>query len=367
MAGHLAARELSRDDELGTIRKTITLPDGTSFESPSRSLSSPMAGASQPIVNELPRIINTATIDALEAGTLLLHKEIQSKFIAGAFNLTIFDLRLDKFPTVKGIRTLAHHLYSASHRVVLLPSVKSGMLKDPPPGGDTNKPGRLSATRLQQYLKMQEQVIDEIETLHNSKPIIGTVPLLAPKFSRPILELYFDKGIESFAIDALNKDILSNEPDFRVILAEISQRKSLSEVFIYACNLGYPQFEKDSTRADDFLSLFAYVDVLGSTFRPRGGPMNRGGTRPEPRAKLFSRQHYSYQISTYGEASQKLGVKVTQNVLKNYNQRVQLIESDGVRQLVGKEPIKPYVSSKTAVDELSLSKLVSIARAVPAR
>lgn len=367
MVGRLAAKELFRDKELGVIRKSINLPGGASFESPSRSLSSPMTGASQAIINEIPRVVNDTTIDALESGTLPLHKEIQAKFVDGAINLTIFDLRLGKFPTVKGVRTLANYLYSSSQRVVLLPSVKSGMLKDPSPDGDPKKTGRLSANKLQQYLKMQAQIIDEIETLHNSKPLIGMIPLLPPKFSRPILELYFNKGIESFAIDALNKDILSNEPDLGVILTEINQHKPLSEVLICAFNLGYPQFEKNSTRADDFLSLFAYVDVLGSTFRPKGGPMNHGGTRPEPRAKLFSRQRYSYQISTYNEASDKLGVKATQNVLKNFNQRAQLIESDAVRELIGKEPIIPYVSSKTAVDKLSLSKLVSIAKGVPAR
>lgn len=366
MAGHLKVKELFRDKELGIIRKSITLPGGISFESPSRSLSSPMEGTVQPIVNELPRVIHDVTIDALESGTLSLHTEMRSRFVSGAFNLTIFDLRLDKFPTSRGVRTLAQHLYSASDKVVLLPSVKGGMLRDSPPHGAAKRPGRYSDSKLQQYLKMQEQIIDEIESLHNSKPIIGIIPLMPPKFSRPILDLYFNKGLESFAIDASNKDILSNEPDFRLILTEINQHTALSRVFIYACNLGYPQFEKNSTRADDFLSLFAYVDILGSTFRPKGGPMNYDSIRPEPRAKLFSRQQYAYEISTYNEASRKLGLKVTQKILKNFNQRAQLLESDGVRELIGKQPIKPYVSSKPAVDKLSIAKLESIAKGVPA-
>jgi hypothetical protein len=370
MTGHLVAKELSRDEELGIIRKRVTLPDGTSFESPSRSLSSPMQQTSQPVVNEIPRIILDVTVNALETGTLLLHKEIQSKFVRGAFNLTMFDLRLKEFPKVKEVRTLAHHLYPSSDSTVFLPSVKSGMLKEPATEHEsetTKVARRLSMKRLEEYVKMQEQIIAEIESLHNSKPIVGTIPLMPIKFSRQILDLYFNKGIEAFAIDALNKDILNNEPDFRLILAEINQYKPLSEVFIYACNLGYPQFEKNRTRADDFLSLFAYVDILGTTFRAKGGPMNYEGFRPEPRAKLFSRTQYSYDISTYSQASQKLGVKVTPKTLKNFNQRVQLIESDSVRQLIGKEPVRAYVSSKPAVDQYSLSKLESIAKGVPSR
>ncbi|HUK27295.1 MAG TPA: hypothetical protein VLV31_02630, partial [Candidatus Acidoferrales bacterium] len=34
--------------------------------------------------------------------------------------------------------------------------------------------------------------------------------------------------------------------------------------------------------------------------------------------------------------------------------RVQLIESDSVRELTGKEPVKAYASSKPAVDQYSL-------------
>jgi hypothetical protein len=104
-----------------------------------------------------------------------LNKEIQARFIDDAFNLTIFDLRMDEIPIPKIIRTLSHHLYSASHKLVVLSSVKSGMLKDSAPDGDPDKLGRLSPTKLQKYLKMQEQVIDEIG-LHNGKPIIGMVP-----------------------------------------------------------------------------------------------------------------------------------------------------------------------------------------------
>jgi hypothetical protein len=329
-----------------------------------------MEQTSQPIVNEIPRIILDVTINALETGTLSLHREIRSKFVRGAFNLTMFDLRLTKFPGVKDVRTLAEHLYSSSDSTVFLPSVKSGMLKESGAEREeaTNRVvARLSTKRLQQYVQMQEQIIDEIEAVHNRKPIVGIIPLMPIKFSRQILELYFKKGIEAFAIDALNKDILSNEPDFRLILSDIHQYKPLSEVLIYACNLGYPQFEKNRARADDFLSLFAYVDVLGSTFRSRGGPMNYEGFRPEPRAKLFSRTQYSYEISTYDQASQKLGVRATPRIVKNFNQRVQLIESDSVRQLIGKKSVKAYVSSKAAVDQYSLSKLESIARGVPPR
>jgi len=185
------------------------------------------------------------------------------------------------------------------------------------------------------------------------------------KFSREILRLYFEKGIEAFAIDAGTKDIINNEADFRLILSEINGYKPLSKVFLYACNLGYSLFEKTKTRADDFLGFFAYVDVLGGTFKTRGGPpMGIGGPPRPQRAKIFSRDEYAYEIFSYQEASQRLGRPVSPTQLQAHNQESQRLEANHVRSLVGQEPIKAYVTTKPAVDATSMKRLESIAKEI---
>jgi predicted DNA-binding protein YlxM (UPF0122 family) len=359
MAGYLRVRELGRDEELGVIKKQVNLPGGGAFESPSRSVARARGDESAKVsVNEVPRLINEGTIASLESGTSTLTRDIRNMFIPDALNLAIFDLKFDNIPTASAVRTIAQYLYSSSDRVVMLPTVKSGLLKEPP------KFARYSETRIGNYVQMMSHIIEQIETLGNSKAIIGTIPLMPIKFSRQILELYFAKGIEAFAIDASTKDIIINEADFRLILAEINSHKSLGEVFLYACNLGYPLFEKNRTRADDFLSIFAYIDVLGGTFKTRGGPMGFRGLPKPPRAKLFSREQYSYEIADYHEVSRKLGRRVSSTQLQNYNQRLQLLEASQVRGLIGQERVKKYVQTKPAVDELSMKRLESIAKGV---
>lgn len=359
MAGYLKVDELDRDRELAVIKKQITLPGGLTFESPSRSIArardNPAPGAN---VNEIPRQINELTVTSLESGTSSFLRDICSKFVADALNLVIFDLKFDSVPTPSTIRTISQFLHTASDKAVMLPTVKSGLLKDPP------KYTKYSDARMDNYVRMMSYIIDQIESLGNSKAIIGTIPLMPIRFTRKILQLYFAKGIQSFAVDAGTKDIIINIADFRLILGEINSHRSLSETFLYACNLGYPLFEKIRTRADDFLGIFAYVDVLGGTFKVRGGPMDTHAPTPPPRAKAFSREEYAYEIMTYQEASRRLGRSVTPAQLQNHNQRLQLSEANLVRTLVGREPIKPYVRTKRAVDDISMERLESIARGV---
>jgi hypothetical protein len=356
MAGQVRVRELARDQELGIIKKNLVLPGGLSFETPQRAMTLAQDNTLT-IANEIPRQIDGATIDSLESGTSTLVRDIRSRFLSDTLNLTIFDLKFDSVPARSAVSTISQYLYAASDKVVLLPTVKSGLLKDPP------KFSRFSERRIGSYVGMMSQIIGEIESVGNRKAIIATVPLMPIKFCRQLLEAYFSKGIEAFCIDAGTKDILLNEADFRLILTEINKHRSLREVFVYACNLGYPQFESHRTRADDFLGIFAYVDVLGGTFKTRGGPRMPEIPR---RAKIFSRDEYAYRISTYQEASQQLGFKASHWNLRNYNQQLQTLEADHVRTLIGQQPIKPYIQNKTAVDTVSISRLESIAKCMAA-
>src|SRR6267143_57254 len=360
MAGSIRVREQARDDELGIIRKKVVLPDGFEFESPSRSIARSSSGLGV-VVNEIPRQITPETVTSLESGTSSLLREIKSKFIPDALNLSIFDLKYDSVPPPTAIRTIAHYLYSVSDKVVTLPTVKSGLLKDQATSSTLSDP------RITSYIGMMKLMIDEIRA-GNGKPVIGTIPLIPAKFSRQIIRAYFDEGVEAFAIDAGTKDIFINEPDFRLILSEINQNKPINETFIYACNLGFPQFEKEYVRADDFLGIFAYIDVLGGTFKTRGGPMNLPGSHPpQPRAKKFLREQYAYQIPDYETISRTAGHRVSATELANLNQRLQLQEADHVRPLIGEESIRKYVSEKPAIDSHSLNLLMSIAKGVGLR
>ena len=87
-----------------------------------------------------------------------------------------------------------------------------------------------------------------------------------------------------------------------MILSEINKNiLELPEAFIYATNLGYGMFKKKWTIADDFLSVFINVDSLGGTFKSRG--FQPDPKKPyHPRAKIFSKDEYVYNLSSYKQA-----------------------------------------------------------------
>jgi len=350
-------RERERDDELGISKKEVSITSSISFQTPTKSLKQLDGLPSQFAVNEISKRITDKTLASMEIGTFKrTMRNIKSQFITGKLNLTVFDLRLDSFPSKHITRTFAEHLYASSDTHIFMPTVKTSLLKEG---------SKYSERRIQAYSQMMNDIMEEIESVGNKKVFIGTIPLLPIKFSRSIIKLYHDKGLNAFAIDVGTKDIILNEADFRLILSEINAVMPLSEAFIYACNLGYSLFEKEEARADDFLGIFAYVDTLGGRFKVRGGPTM---VPKPPRAKVFSRERYSYLISSYPKASRLLGISPLRSTnLRDYNQREQLREVDKVRNLVGQQEMMAYVQSKKAVDRLSMKRLLSIARGIKSR
>lgn len=340
----MKVKEIERDESLGIIKKEITLTNGVSFTSPSRGIKPIKPDAylqCNTKVNEIVKRIDEKALDALEEGaSSRIAKEIKDNYQKNALNLVIFNLILDKVPDKNRLGTLAHHLYASSENTVFLPTVRSALLKE------NNK---ISAKKIAAYQEMMKFIIEEIQAVGNSKVIIGTVPLIAPKYSRPIVNFYLEQGITAFSIDANTSDLLSNETEVRSILSTINTGTPLNETFIHACNLGYPQFEQDETRADDFLSIFAYIDIMGGTFKIRGRPSSSS----PPRLKEFSPQHYSYKILppfTYHP-----------NELRNKNQIEQLKEANIIQTLVGEEKIESYIQKKSKVDAVAISRLKSIA------
>jgi hypothetical protein len=48
----------------------------------------------------------------------------------------------------------------------------------------------------------------------NGRELIGKIPLIPPKFVRPIIEFYLPDGVAAFAVDTNFKDIIPNEDNF---------------------------------------------------------------------------------------------------------------------------------------------------------
>jgi hypothetical protein len=345
-------KEIERDEELGVTKKDVSISSSFSFETPSRSIRRIGSKTYKEMaVNEIVKRIDEKTPLSLESDSHRFVSDIKSKFMPNSLNLTIFDLAVDRIPTTNHVKLLSHCLYAASEKTFVLPTIKTGMLMDQK---------KLSERKFKQYFDMMQFIMDETESIGNSKTFIGTVPLIASKFSKPLIDLYHRKGVGAFAIDANFKDVFGNEADFRFILSEINSSSPLDRTFICAFNCGFPRFDKSASRADDFLSLFAYVDVLGGTFKRRQFPF----AKRTPKMKIFSRSKYSYDLCSPEDARRRVSGEPSYSAIRDYNQVEQLKESSLVRTLVGREKILPYVQTKSGVDELSIRRLQKIAKSV---
>lgn len=343
MPPKIRVRERARDEYFAILKKDVSVPRAPSFETPTKCVKN-LAISNIPStvrINEVIKRIYPRTLLAIEKGIDPPSKTIFPKFLPNKLNLTIFDLRFDSIPKRDKLLSLASYWYASSKSTLFLPTVKVALLQDD---------RKFSEKRIGEYVEMMQVLIESAE-MKNYKPFIGTIPLMPIKYSRPIIQLYTEKGITSFAIDVGTKDLLNHETDFRRILIQIQEGGvSLSEAFIYACNLGIPRFEQDKVRADDFLSFFAYVDAFGTTFKTRGGPQMRG---VRPKVKRFVKEELSYEY-----------LRHEMRYLADYNQREQLKESDVVRTLIGEEKIERYFETKNAVDSIALGRLGSIAEKV---
>ncbi|MCJ7630827.1 hypothetical protein MUP77_00265 [Candidatus Bathyarchaeota archaeon] len=344
MPARIKVHEHGRDEDFGILRKEVQFPSSLPIRTPTRCVKNPSPRILQEsYINEVIKKVFPRTIESIWDGTDRPTKSVKSRFLPNKLNFAIFDLVLDKIPDREKLRSLTSYWYAASQSVLFLPTVASSLLKDGK---------RLSEKKVDDYVDMMRYIIETTEAIGNSKAFIGTIPLLPSKYSSSIVKLYLDKGFNAFAIDASTKDFLYHEPEFRSILAQINEQIPLSQAFIYACNLGIPQFEKYKARADDFLSLFAYVDAFGGTFKTRGGP---GFSVGKPRVKKFLRSELCYE-HLYGEKDR----------MNDFNQCEQVIETNLVRPLIGHEKMQKYLATKNAVDPSALKRLGSIAKEVKA-
>jgi len=348
----MKVREIERDPDLGVTKKDVSISSSVSFETPIKSIRRVGSRNYRDMaVNEIVRRIDGSTFDSMEIHSHDFVNDIKSRLITDKFNMTIFDLTVDKIPTENQLRIFSQCLYAASERTCMLPTVKNSLFIDQ---------NKLSEVKFRQYLDMMRFIIEDIEGVGNTKALIGTVPLVASKFSRQIIELYRKKGISAFAIDANIKDVLGHEAEFRFILSAINSFTPLDRTLICAFNCGFPRFERTASRADDFLSFFAYVDILGGIFKRRKFPF----ANYSPRIKIFSRNKYSYDLCSSEEARTRLRREASFSEIRDYNQIEQLKESNTVRTLVGREDVLPYIRTKSAVDDLSVTRLKNIASSV---
>ena len=341
---------IDRDEKFGVFRKRVQVSDLPSFETPTRTLKNNPLASQDFKINEVIKKITPEIVDSIYNGQYQSPNMIKKNFVNNKLNLTIFHLTYNQIPAKPKIRAIINYLYACSESTLFLPTVKTSLFMEGK---------KISEKRFRDYIEMIQHMITTTEAIGNRMAFIGTIPLIAPKLTREMVNMYLDKGVTAFAIDCGTRDFLNHVAEFRSILSEISQRIPLEKTFIYACNLGIPRYESNQARADDFLSILAYVDVLGTNFKTRGG----GNKNTIPRAKQFVRDNLFYKVSNYSEVCNERNMTLYQAMkfLPKFNLIEQLHEAHTVRNLVGKEKIDSYLDMKKGINKETKKRLGTIA------
>jgi len=249
---------------------------------------------------------------------------------------------------------------------IVLPTVDSSFLKI---CTDYNKQYyELDQDRINNYIEMIKEIIENINSVGNGKPFIGMIPLIPVSYLRQLLNIYHDVGINSFIIDGGTKDVLgASEAEFRTLLNEINKISYLPQSFILASNLGYSTYDGSYNIADDFLSLFAYVDVLNSTFKSRGFKKtktdNKKQTKYFPKARVFSKDEYIYDVYSYNQAQEMLQIpKLNRYKLNDYNEIEQIMETLNLQTRIGEENMIRFLLNKEPLlkNEIKIRRLRNI-------
>ena len=353
----------TRDDELGLFKKQITC-DSNSFCIDTPIVSQRADRIDPEIkVQEIIKHIDEKVVNSLDSRYIKTYVDsVKAEWAPNKLNLTLFDFKYTKdFPTDESLKTIAHALHGASDKIIFLPTVRKKLLMEIKPNHKTES---ISPQKIESYKKMMKTIIEETKN-RNGKQVVGMIPFLPWKFTKPIVDFYCSEGIRAFAIDCGFRDIMEYEDDFARVLSRVKETITLDKTVIFAFNAGIPSsFEVTQVTSDDFLGVFAYVDILGSTFKSRGGKSSEEGEKQIPKAKVFSRDKYSYDITTYPNLRPTFGDKVNFYTVRKFNRMEQQKETDKIRGLVGVEKMKKYLLTKQAVNKESVSRLESIAKKV---
>lgn len=366
-----------KDENLGIIRKTVKIGD-TSLITPSKStkcLNSIEYAKESKRINEITKSVKEETITNFHEG-----EEHSQNFVKGTkkyhlddcLNLTIVNLQTPKLPSTELTKTLADVIYSASDKVVCLPTVKSRsyLIQSVTPGGNSKL--TIKDESFQRYIDFQKIVIDEIKN-SNSKAILGMVPFVAPKYAIKLIDMYFDNEVFSFVIDANTSNMLNKEPHLRRLLGHIGDKakeagSSISNTYLHAINVGVNNFTADSVSADDFLNFFTYIDVVGTTSKTRFMPRAGKPIYPqEPKKKVFMKNKYSYDLADKLPNElpyldfKKAG---SANIVKKYNEKEQFKEAKKISSMIGTPELSKYVQSKKGITEVSWKKINNIFKKV---
>lgn len=355
MVGKIKVRETDRDDNFAISVKEITLPGNKHITTPNKSFSAPSRTWKQidPLlsqnidVNEVNQRMDDKKIELLGVDGTSYIQPIRRRYLPDKVNFYMPHLRLRNNLSPSALNLYSQFLYSVSEEVIILPTIDFSWMKILKPGTKSTK--IWSQDRVDDYITYMKSIVENINAIGNGKAFMGMIPLMPSDRIKDLIKFYIDEGINSFVIDASTRDIVvASQFEFRALLGEIRIQSDgeLFNKFFYASNLGYGNFKQDWSIADDFLSIYTNIDVLGHRYKTRGFDSD-SSKNYVPKAKVFSKDDYAYTVSTYKVAEENLNIEgLNPSNLRKYNENEQKTETNNLQRLIGEVNLDKHLLDK---------------------
>ena len=166
-----------------------------------------------------------------------------------------------------------------------------------------------SSKYFQRYKANVRNFIEAVQQL-NGKPIMGTIPALPWDFTNQLVNLYIEKGIESFCFDFNGRQITAETQLSDMVtplMRQIATEDMEEDVFLFALNAHKGRTTGDNiTPARDFFSHGFGFDVLGDKHVSPDLPPHiyEKMENQDPEMYLFDREDYVYNSLPYDSSLQ---------------------------------------------------------------
>ena len=232
-----------------------------------------------------------------------------------------------------------------------------------------------SAEKLGRVARYLSDSIETIEQL-NDKPIMGYVPDYRLYFGE-LVELYADKGINTFYFDAHQSNPLTLKSSLRAFMRALNRRGLLESSLIHMINPGPGRTIRDGSviPARDILGFGLGIDSLGEKhmqMRLSAKAIENMRKNPDNRSRLFDKESYGYlKTDNKGDIekfyprdssvdkNEFLSDGKPDNKVQNaFNAEQLALEGARLRdRLASSEPMLEYVSNKGNVSKVDIKVL----------
>lgn len=233
-------------------------------------------------------------------------------------------------------------------------------------------PNEKKFNRFLGYVKEAIEIIEQ----RNNKPIMGYLPDYPFGFPE-LIELYVNKGINTFYYDAHGSSPITVKGTLRTLLRELSANETLENSFVHMINPNYGRAAKDSSYipAKDILGFGVGIDSLGEKhiqWKPTKELAEELKKNPDNRSRLFDKNTYGYLKTSDSMLIEKFypndsgidieqfktGEKPPNKVQNSFNIEQLALESIKLKEKISKEQkILKYIESKKNVKEEDLKIL----------